>query len=258
MKILLLDTETTELDNPRLVQLAYQHTVNGMDYTEVNELFKPPTDIDFGAMAVHHITNEMVADKPPFEGSPQDIEVTRMLDEGYIFVAHNAPFDIKVMKTEGVNEPKYYVDTKRCAMHLVQTDYHNLQYLRYALNLDLNPDKKEVVQERAHDAAGDVTVLKALFNHLMELADKALADRPFYPNATVEEREKASLTHLINLSRQPTLVRIAKFGKYRGQAWSEIAGNDMGYLKWMQGKEMEKDEADRDMDLLHTLARYIQ
>ena len=59
-----LDTETTGTGtDDRLCQLAFK-TGQG---TVVNELFNPKRPIAIEAMAVHHITNEMVKDKPAFK-----------------------------------------------------------------------------------------------------------------------------------------------------------------------------------------------
>lgn len=69
MQIILLDTETTSIEpDARLVQLAYKNLATG---ETLNEYFKPPIPISYGSMAVHHITHEMVADKPAFIGSKQ-------------------------------------------------------------------------------------------------------------------------------------------------------------------------------------------
>jgi DNA polymerase III epsilon subunit-like protein len=60
-----LDTETTGTGpDDRLCQIAFK-TEQGMI---TNELFNPGKPIAIEAMAVHHITNEMVKDKPPFRG----------------------------------------------------------------------------------------------------------------------------------------------------------------------------------------------
>jgi hypothetical protein len=61
-----LDTETTG-NGPadRLCQIAFK--IKG-GYT-VNELFNPGMPITIDAMTVHHITNEMVLDKPAFRNS---------------------------------------------------------------------------------------------------------------------------------------------------------------------------------------------
>ena len=61
-----LDTETTGTGPAdRLCQIAFK--IKG-GYT-VNELFNPGMPISIDAMTVHHITNEMVLDKPPFRDS---------------------------------------------------------------------------------------------------------------------------------------------------------------------------------------------
>ena len=61
-----LDTETTG-NGPadRLCQIAFK-TEEGQT---VNELFNPGMPISIHAMTVHHITNEMVQDKPSFRNS---------------------------------------------------------------------------------------------------------------------------------------------------------------------------------------------
>jgi DNA polymerase-3 subunit epsilon/exodeoxyribonuclease X len=61
-----LDTETTGKDeDDGLCQLAYKTE----DGTVVNKLFNPGKPISIEAMSIHHITNEMVKDKPLFQNS---------------------------------------------------------------------------------------------------------------------------------------------------------------------------------------------
>ena len=61
-----LDTETTGSGPAdHLCQIAFK--TDGGD--AVNELFNPGMPITIDAMTVHHITNEMVRDKPRFRGS---------------------------------------------------------------------------------------------------------------------------------------------------------------------------------------------
>lgn len=108
MNLLFLDTETTDkLENGgRLVQLAYK--TSGTKKCEVY-YFKPPTPISVEAMSVHHITNEMVENKPAFSDSSAVTTLQFGLDN-YIMVAHNAPFDVEILKREGL-EPKQFIWT---------------------------------------------------------------------------------------------------------------------------------------------------
>jgi exodeoxyribonuclease X len=60
------DTETTDSGpGGRLCQIAFK-TEDGLT---VNKRFDPGMPISIDALAVHHITNEMVQDKPSFRGS---------------------------------------------------------------------------------------------------------------------------------------------------------------------------------------------
>ena len=154
MMLIILDTETTDKErDSRLVQLAYKVR----DTKEmVNAYFKPPVEIAIGAMAVHHVTNEMVADKLAFDASLEKKRLIELLETG-IVVAHNAQFDVNILKNEGV-EVGQFIDTLRVARHLIESDQHSLQYLRYLLKLN--------IEAEAHDALGDVNVLEALFEYL--------------------------------------------------------------------------------------------
>ena len=231
-----LDLETTDLDETaRIVQLAYKNTETG---ETVNEFFKPPVPISFGAMAVHHITNEMVADKPAFEGSEQKEKLSVLLKDN-ILVAHNAPFDIGVLKTEGVTTSKY-IDTLRVARHLIKSENHKLQYLRYSLGLN--------IEGMAHDALGDILVLEALFKKLM-----ALAMEKFSLSSDDLVMEK-----MMELTQTPVLLDVFTFGKHKGKDFAEVAVSDRGYLEWLYGSETQKPEAEQNANLVYTLRYYLK
>ena len=74
-----LDTETTESG------------------TTVDELYNPNMPISVEAMSIHHITNEMVADKPLFKGNDACKKLLIMFaSDDAILVAHNAKFDVSI------------------------------------------------------------------------------------------------------------------------------------------------------------------
>lgn len=142
-----LDTETTgtEVDD-RLCQLAYKTG----DGTTVNKLFNPGRKISVEAMSINHITNEMVKDKPSFKGSETWRELKELLkSENNILVAHNAQFDMGMLKKEEITTQKY-ICTLKLARYLDKDGVipqFNLQYLRYysGLNVEATP----------HNALGD-------------------------------------------------------------------------------------------------------
>ncbi len=230
MNLIFLDTETTGNmpGKDRLVSIAYK---KGEELK--HEFFKPPIPIAVDAMATHHITNEMVENKPSFLDSPTYKEVIELLKDG-VLIAHNAAFDMGILETEGIKVPQYICTYKvaRAIDKQGTIPRYSLQYLRYYLKLNVNG-------VTAHDAAGDVQVLEALFNRL---------------KAKMEPEE------MMKISQEPVLLRHLQFGKYKGKLIQDIAQSDPGYLEWLLG-EKEKDQGTnpwgRDEDLIYTLKRHL-
>ncbi|WP_426417475.1 DNA polymerase III subunit epsilon [Aestuariirhabdus sp. LZHN29] len=101
MRQVILDTETTGLEprqGHRIIEIGCVEMV-GRKHTgrHYHVYINPEREVDQGAMAVHGITNEFLADKPRFaEVCPDFIEFIR----GAELVIHNAPFDIGFINHE--------------------------------------------------------------------------------------------------------------------------------------------------------------
>lgn len=225
-KIIFFDTETTgNTANDFLCQIAYK-----TEDEEFGELYKPLIKIPPEASAVHHITNKMVDQKPTFSES-QDFEKIKKLfeDENSVAVAHNAIFDLTMLKKENII-PKNYICTLKIARYLdpdAKLGKYNLQYLRYALDID--------IEATAHDAMGDVLVLQKLFERLM---------KKFMESYNLNEDE--TLQKMIEISSKPFLFKNINFGKYNGRSISEIAEIDRGYLEWLLAEKTKGDQMDED------------
>ncbi len=159
-KLIFLDTEGTGIDlkEDRLCQVAYK-----IDDTMTVKNFKPPVPISIKAMSVTNITNKMVENEEAFQGSDFAKELQELLNEN-ILVAHNASFDIAMLENEGLKVPQY-ICTLKLSRYLddkAEIPEHNMQFLRYYYGIDM-----DVV---AHSADGDVLVLEAVHNHLINLA----------------------------------------------------------------------------------------
>jgi DNA polymerase III epsilon subunit-like protein len=155
--LLYLDVETTGLTpQDRLCQVAYRSTEEDEIHSQY---FLPPIPVCLDAMMVNHITNKFLADKEPFQSSIMFARLASLL-QTHTLVAHNAKFDIDMLEREGLKVPRY-ICTKKVAKHLDLAEKNNLQYLRYALELD-------VPTATAHTAEGDVAVLIVLYNRLEE------------------------------------------------------------------------------------------
>jgi DNA polymerase-3 subunit epsilon len=101
MRQIILDTETTGLEpseGHRIIEIGCVELVNrrptGNTY---HQYINPEREIDAGAIEVHGITNESLADKPRFADIAQDLLA---YVRGAELVIHNAPFDVGFLNSE--------------------------------------------------------------------------------------------------------------------------------------------------------------
>jgi DNA polymerase-3 subunit epsilon len=101
MRQIVLDTETTGLDpqdGHRIIEIGCVELLNrrltGNDY---HQYLQPDREIDVGAIEVHGITNERLANEPRFKDVSDDlIEYL----SGAELIIHNAPFDVGFLDAE--------------------------------------------------------------------------------------------------------------------------------------------------------------
>ena len=101
MRQIILDTETTGLDpalGHRIIEIAAVEIVNRR-FTDkhYHQYVNPQREIDAGAMEVHGITVEFLADKPKFRDAAKDL---LEFIGGAELIIHNAPFDVAFLDYE--------------------------------------------------------------------------------------------------------------------------------------------------------------
>jgi len=237
MRIVFFDTETTGgAEHDRLLQLAIKE--RGIETPVLNAAYKPPLPISIDSMAVHHITEKMVADKPLFSEAPEYTALKELFeDERTVAVAHNAAFDIGMLAREDI-APAQTICTYKVSRALDPQELigqYRLQYLRYFLELE--------VEAVAHDAFGDVLVLEAVFERLLA--------------KLVEQKgsEEAALEEMLAISARPMLFTTLRFGKHKGKKITDIARMDRGYLEWLLAQK--KQEPVAEADWIYTLERHL-
>lgn len=232
-QLVFLDTETTgnDINKDRLAQICYRF--NDHVY---NEYFKPPLPMSVKAMSITHITNKMLADKPPFKGSQTEVDLRDLLKDK-ILVAHNAKFDIGILEAEGITVSKF-ICTLRVARFLDPNNLipeYSLQFLRYFLDLE--------IEGSAHDAEGDVNVLYAVFERLLLKVKET------------EGSEEKAIEKMIEISQTPTIFNKFNFGKHKDKTIEEVLKNDRRYLEWLLNSKLENEQNDEDW--IYTLKHYL-
>ncbi len=101
MRQVVLDTETTGLEasaGHRIIEIGcvelFNRKLTGKHY---HQYINPQREVDQGAIEVHGITNEFLADKPLFE---QIVDDFLSFVDGAELVIHNAPFDVGFIDAE--------------------------------------------------------------------------------------------------------------------------------------------------------------
>ncbi len=217
-----IDTETCDLQGG-IVEIASVDLLNGQIVNPMSDLVCPDRPISHQAMAIHRITPQMVAGKPPLE------QVIPRYQGSEYYVAHNASFDRRVLPEMGGQ----WLCTMKMARRLWPGRKYGNQALRHSLNLDVSPP----ADLHAHRALYDCYVTAAL---LLRIMDESGWDP----------------TQMLALSQPAapsTDDNVFPFGKYRGQPVAVVARKDPGYLRWMLDNLTDLRPAFRQ-----TLQRYLK
>jgi len=101
MRQIILDTETTGLEpsqGHRIIEIGAVEMINRrLTGNRFHQYLNPDREIDPGAIEIHGITNEMLADKPRFQDIAADL--LEFLS-GAELIIHNAPFDTGFINNE--------------------------------------------------------------------------------------------------------------------------------------------------------------
>lgn len=227
-----LDTETTGMDPnvDRIVEIAIVRFRNGV--REVfHTLVDPEMPIPATASAVHHITDETIAEAKARGEAPTFAEiadkVVEMLDGGFV-IAHNRGFDEPMVDGHlGIDiDPKSWLCTVRLARHLLpQAPAFGNQVLRYWLKTQ--PESEGL---GAHRAIDDVYVSLENLYHIAKAGELVGVK---------------SLEGLHELSNRLIVTRTMPFGKHAGKDFKDIPSD---YFEYMLGNMTDLEE-----DLRHSM-----
>lgn len=234
--VVIADTETTNADpkSADFVQLSSVMFVEGKPETAYvfDELAKPSVPIQPGAAAVHGISEEQVAGKPPSSEVAQAWWETvqayvkeREADEVYLAGHNIVKFDVPIVARHVPEIQRYrMIDTLWAARRIDPVaPNHRLSSLvgeRYALDTEL--------PKRAHDGLADCWMVGLLLQ--------------YYQKHTTRD-----LDSLSTWLSTPQLLYTVPFGKYKGLPFSTLRPAS---LKWFT-------QPDMDPDVRFTALRYL-
>lgn len=216
----IIDTETCGLQGG-VVEVASVDIENGKIVNPMSDLVRPDRPISHQAMAIHKITEEMVADKPWIE----DV-IPRYHGSPY-YVAHNASFDQRML-------PELPDSEWICTVKLARRLWPGIKYSNMGLYKSLKLEVETPADLHHHRALFDCYITAALLLRIMD-------ESGWTPD------------QMVTITGRPALVSTMAFGKYRGKPISEVAEKDPGYLRWMLNNIKELTP-----DLRMTLKHYLE
>lgn len=198
------DTETTGIkaEKERIIEIAAYDPVLDRKFERfINPGFPIPPE----AIAIHHITDEMVSTAPSFAQIGE--EFIEFCEGEVVLIAHNNDsFDLQFLRCEfqrnALSMPpwKFLDSLKWARRYRSDLPRHTLQFLRDIYNIPPN---------NAHRALDDVLVLYQVFQLMID-------------DLEIEE--------VYNLLNRRTVTNHMPFGKHQGQPLSQIPRS---YVQWL-------------------------
>lgn len=198
------DTETTGVkpDKDRIVEIAAYDPVRDLRF---EKFVNPGCPIPPEAIAIHHITDEMVASASSF--AQVGAEFIEFCEGEVVLIAHNNDnFDIHFLRNEFERHAllmpswKFLDSLKWARRYRPDLPRHTLQFLREIYGIPPN---------NAHRALDDVIVLHQIFQSLID-------DLP--------------MDDVYELLNRPRTIQIMPFGKHQGQPLNQLPRS---YIQWL-------------------------
>lgn len=210
-----IDCETTGLDpqQDKIIEVAAIHFTLNENFNRCEFLVDPQCLIPETSIAIHHITQEMVTDKPLIsEVLPEILE----LIGDRIIVGHGVKFDVEVLAlaAEKAGIPctirkNLCLDTLRLARHYGGSPVNSLEQLRRHFNIE---------QEGAHRAMNDVVVNIGVFKYLT--------------------RHFRTTKQIFDMLSKPILMKVMPLGPHKGRLLKDVP---LSYLLWAANKDFDED-----------------
>jgi len=235
-----VDTEATGLDlkNDRVIQIAIIKLSNN-ELKTFNDLCYTDVEITKSAGEVHNITQSMLEDKYWPDETDSFLELAEGNCDTNYFISHNGSLDIAMLAHEGLDLQMKYIDTDRCARHLLKdAKSYKLQELVKQYNLDslANSIATELNMKsiQAHDALSDALWHHVIYSFLLRKVEK-------------------NPLKLVALSNTPVLLEKVPFGQYKSKLFKDVLEQDPMSLASMYVNLQTDWE-----DLLYTLQYWLK
>ncbi len=226
--IVFFDLETTGLNIGRdhIIQISLIKLFPDGRRDKHTTLVNPGMHIPEDSTAVHHITDEMVADKPHFKDIARSIA---NYIKGCDLAGFNSNrFDIPMLAEEFLANGLNDVNLRSANFIDVQNIFHKMEprTLVAALKFYCNKD----YEDKAHDAEEDTMATIDVFLAQMEKYKDLPHDMKSLAEMTAMNRNVDFAGRMIYNDNN---VEIFNFGKHKGKPVEQVLKQEPSYYDWM-------------------------
>ena len=224
--ICFFDLETTGIDvaKDRIVEISVLKIHPNGNKENKTWLVNPEREIPKHAVEIHGITNEKVADKPPFREIAKSVYV--FMKDSDLAGFNSDRFDIPLLAEEMLRADIDF-DMKNRVSVDIQTIFHKMEQRTLAAAYKFYCDKN---LEEAHSAEADAhatyEVLKAQLERYNTLENNIKSLSTF-----TTRKQMADLAGLIVYDKKGN--ETFSFGKHKGRNVEEVLEEEPGYFGWM-------------------------
>ncbi|HAV5371562.1 TPA: 3'-5' exonuclease [Acinetobacter baumannii] len=207
MSAIILDTETNTL-NGYPIEIAHVPTYFENGVLIVNkdacfdEYFSCPDKIEYGAMAVHHILESDLAEKPSYE--------TFRVPECEYIIGHNIDYDLQAVRLAHKDFKAKAICTLALARMVWPEEAHNISALVYMLTKGSEKARQSI--RNAHNAKQDVFLTGFVLTHICK-------------NLGIKDMQSLYLA-----SEHARVPKVMPFGKHKGTKIKDLPAD---YVAWL-------------------------
>lgn len=222
-----LETTGTNIIDDRIVELSYIKVFPDGHEESKTLRINPGRHIPAEATAVHHISDEDVANAPTFEQVAKELAVvfTNVDIAGFNSNRFDVPLLVEELLRVGVN-----IDLTQCRFVDVQTIFHKMEQRTLSAAYRFYCDKE---LDGAHSANADTRATYEVLKAQLDRYDALQNDIEFLSKFSTQNRNVDFAGRIIYNDKD---VEVFNFGKYKGMPVAEVMVRDSGYYSWiMQG-----------------------
>lgn len=222
-----LETTGTNINSDRIVEISVIKLMpDGMRYEKTRRL-NPEMHIPEEATAVHHITDEDVANEPTFRQIAASLK--QLIDNCDIAGFNSNRFDVPLLDRE-FERAGIDIDLTRARFIDVQTIYHKKEPRTLVAAYRYYCDKE---LEGAHGALADTRATMEVLLAQLERYEDVPCEVGALSKYAQANKNVDLMGRLIYDDQNREVIN---FGKYKGRLAEDVLSTDPGYYSWiMQG-----------------------